>query len=69
MNPTLQDRLNEILPRLQDKDVLSGAGLGNEIGFYIFDYPAEHELAVREHLRAVLDILAWISTEPNSPKN
>ena len=58
MKPTLQDRLNEILPRLQDKDVLSGAGLGNEIGFYIFDYPAEHELAVREHLRAVLDILA-----------
>ncbi len=58
MKPTLQDRLNEIIPRLQDKDVLSGAGLGNEIGFYIFDYPAEQELAVREHLRAVLDILA-----------
>ena len=58
MKPTLQDRLNEILPRLQDKDVLSGAGLGNEIGFYIFDYPAEHELEVREHLRVVLGLLA-----------
>ena len=58
MKPTLQDRLNQIIPRLQDKDVLSGAGLGNEIGFYIFDYPAEQELEVRHHLRAVLDILS-----------
>jgi hypothetical protein len=57
MKPNLQDRLNEILPRLQDKDVLSGAGLGNEIGFYIFDYPPENELEVREHLRFVLDFL------------
>lgn len=58
MKPTLQDRLNEIIPRLQDKDVLSGAGLGNEIGFYIFDYPAEDELEVREHIKFVLEHLA-----------
>ena len=58
MKPTLKDRLNQISLRLQDKDVLSGAGLGNEIGFYIFDYPAEQELEVRNHLCAVLDILA-----------
>jgi hypothetical protein len=57
MKSKLQDRLNEIIPRLQDKDVLSGAGLGNEIGFYIFDYPAENELEVREHIKFVLDYL------------
>ncbi len=58
MTTNLQDRLNQIIPRLQDKDVLSGAGLGNEIGFYVFDYPAEDELEVREHIKFVLDYLA-----------
>ena len=60
MNQKLQDRLNEIIPRLQDKGVLSGAGLGNEIGFYIFDYPPEDELEVREHLQFVIAHLAKV---------
>jgi hypothetical protein len=39
MKPTLQERLNQIADRLQDKDVLSGAGLGNEIGKYSASLP------------------------------
>lgn len=58
MKPALQERLNQIADRLQDKDVLSGAGLGNEIGFYIFDYPPEDELEVRQHVQFVTDLLA-----------
>jgi hypothetical protein len=58
MKPALQERLNQIADRLQDKDVLSGAGLGNEIGFYIFDYPPEDELEVRQHVQFVMDLLA-----------
>jgi hypothetical protein len=58
MNAALQERLNQIADRLQDKDVLSGAGLGNEIGFYIFDYPPEDELEVRQHVQFVTDHLA-----------
>lgn len=58
MNAALQERLNQIADRLQDKDVLSGAGLGNEIGFYIFDYPPEYELEVRQHVQFVTDLLA-----------
>ncbi len=57
MKPALQERLNQIAERLQDQDVLSGAGLGNEIGFYIFDYPPEDELEVRRHLHFVIDHL------------
>jgi hypothetical protein len=34
---------------------LSGTGIGNEIAFYIFDYPPEAELRVREHLRFLLE--------------
>ncbi len=55
MNRPLVDRLNEILPRVTSVDFLSGRGIGNEIAFYIFDYPPEDELQVRDHIRFLLD--------------
>lgn len=53
----LKDRLNQILDRTTSDDFLSGRGLGNEIPFYAFDYPPEEELAVREHIRFLLQQL------------
>ncbi len=50
MSAGLQERLNQILPRITSDDFLSGAGIGNEIAFYIFDYPPEEELVIREHV-------------------
>tara|TARA_B100000700_G_scaffold330699_2_gene458412 strand:- start:1415 stop:2029 length:615 start_codon:yes stop_codon:yes gene_type:complete len=47
-------RLNQVLPRVTSPGFLGGEGIGNEIPFYIFDYPPEHEIAVREYL-AVLE--------------
>lgn len=55
MSDSLTERLNKILPRITSDEFLSGSGIGNEIGFYIFDYPPEHELRVREHIRFLLD--------------
>lgn len=55
MSDPLTDRLNRILPRLVSDDLLSGSGIGNEIAFYVFDYPPEDELRVRDHIRFVLD--------------
>ena len=55
MSESLNDRLNCILPRLVSDDLLSGSGIGNEIAFYIFDYPPEAELQVRDYLRTLLD--------------
>ena len=49
-NKQLQQRLDAILEKLESPEFLQNQGLGNEIGFYIFDYPAEHELMVREQL-------------------
>lgn len=46
----LQQRLDQILARLESPEFLQNLGLGNEIGFYIFDYAAKHELIVREQL-------------------
>lgn len=47
----LQQRLDFILEKLESPEFLQNLGLGNEIGFYVFDYPAEYELVVREHIQ------------------
>lgn len=57
MSDKLTDRLNAILPRITSTDFLSGQGIGNEIPFYVFDYPAEDELRVREHVAFLVDKL------------
>ena len=50
MTLSLEDRLNQILPRITSRDFLDSKGLGNEIGFWIFDYPPEREVDVRDFL-------------------
>jgi hypothetical protein len=55
MSDPLNERLNKILLRVTSNDFLSGSGIGNEIAFYIFDYPPEDELRVRDFLRTLLD--------------
>ena len=50
MTLTLDERLNQILPRITSRDFLESKGLGNEIGFWIFDYPPEREVDVRDFL-------------------
>ena len=57
MSDQLTERLNRILPKLISDELLSGSGLGNEIGFYVFDYPADDELRVREHIHFLLEHL------------
>jgi hypothetical protein len=47
---SLDERLNQILPRITSRDFLDSKGLGNEIGFWVFDYPPDHEMDVRGFL-------------------
>ena len=42
----LQTRLDLILERIESPKFLKNDGLGNEIGFWVFDYPAKYELLV-----------------------
>ena len=59
MKLSFDERLNQILPRILARDFLDSKGLGNEIGFWIFDYPPEREMDMREFLsRTVLPALA-----------
>jgi hypothetical protein len=44
-----------VLPRLLSADVLDNKGAGGEIGFWIFDYPAERELEMRSWLTDVIE--------------
>lgn len=53
----LQVRLNLVLERIESSKFLKNDGLGNEIGFWVFDYPAKHELLVREHLDHITEKL------------
>lgn len=53
----LKARLDEIQPRLESPKFLESQGLGNEIGFWIFDYPAEFEIQVREHITHICERL------------
>jgi hypothetical protein len=55
MSNGLTERLNQILPKVTSDAFLSGKGIGNEIAFYIFDYPPEAELRIREHIQFLLD--------------
>ncbi len=58
MNQQLQDRLNQIPDKILSEEFLKSQGLGNEIGFWSFDYPAEDELQVREYLGFLGELLA-----------
>ena len=54
---SLSSRLDKILAKIESEDFLKNQGLGNEIGFYVFDYPPESELEVREHINFITDKL------------
>lgn len=54
MSNNFNERLNQIIPKLTSRDVLENHGSGGEIGFWIFDYPPEEELAMRAFLHDVV---------------
>lgn len=46
----LEERLDEAERMIRMPSFRQNKGLGNEVGYYIFDYPAEQELIVRERI-------------------
>lgn len=49
----LNERLDQIIPKIKDEKFINGRGLGNEISFYVFDYEANSELIVREYIKYI----------------
>ena len=54
----LQARLDKIRQRITSDDFLQGRGLGKDVPFYAFDYPAVAERQVSDHLEWLLDDIA-----------
>jgi len=45
---TMNERLDKIVPRIQEVGFFEGRKLGNELNFHIFDYPPQMEISVRD---------------------
>ena len=43
-------RFDKIEPKIKEDSFLKNKGMGNEVGYYIFDYPPEDELIVRQRI-------------------
>lgn len=54
MTDDFRVRLNKIADRLSSDELLSNKGLGNEIGFWIFDYPPDREIELRNFVGETL---------------
>jgi len=50
---TLTERLDKAEEMLKKPSFQKNKGLGNEVGYYIFDYPAEQEMLVRERVEYI----------------
>jgi hypothetical protein len=59
----LKERLDKILPRIRTKGFIDNQGLANDLGFYIFDYSPNEEMAVRNKIEFVLKELSTHGSE------
>jgi len=50
---TLEERLDLAEKKISEPDFRRNKGLANEVGYYIFDYPADRELTVREWVKNI----------------
>ena len=50
---TLEERLDKAEAMIKKPSFRKNKGLGNEVGYYIFDYPSEQELLVRERVEYI----------------
>lgn len=50
----LNTRLDKLEEKIKEPNFRKNKGLGNEVGYYIFDYKAEHEMLVRERVKYLI---------------
>lgn len=50
---SLEERLDQAERMIKMPSFRQNKGLGNEVGYYVFDYPAEKEMVVRERIEYI----------------
>ncbi|EGP4990870.1 TPA: DUF1788 domain-containing protein [Enterococcus faecium] len=53
MSLSIQEHLEKLGEVIQKEDFLLNRGLGNEVGYYIFDYDPKDELIVRDYINDI----------------
>lgn len=48
---TIEERLDKLEEKIRTESFRRNTGLGNEVGYYVFDYEPDQELIVRERVR------------------
>ena len=48
---TIEERLDLLEEKIRTESFRKNTGLGNEVGYYVFDYEPEQELIVRDRVR------------------
>ncbi|QQK06963.1 DUF1788 domain-containing protein [Miniphocaeibacter halophilus] len=51
----IYEKLDKIEPAITKSDFLENKGLGNEVGYFIFDYEPEYEIIVREYVEGLIE--------------
>ncbi len=51
----IDERLDQILPKIKDPSFLENKGMGNEVGYFIFDYDPKYEMKVRSKVKYLKD--------------
>lgn len=51
---SLEERFDRAEEMIQKTSFRENKGLGNEVGYYVFDYPADRELYVRERIEYMI---------------
>ena len=51
----IEERLSKLSDRLMEPEFMERRGLGNEIGFHIFDYDPEDETIVRDGISQIME--------------
>jgi len=54
----IEERIDKLNEKLQEPRFLKMKGLGNEVPFYIFDYPPEKELLIRETIAKLINSIS-----------
>ncbi|NLD05815.1 MAG: DUF1788 domain-containing protein [Synergistaceae bacterium] len=49
----IEHRLNAVEEIIKKPSFRENKGLSNEVGYYVFDYPADQELAVRDRIKKI----------------